>query len=135
MQPWLYGSSEAEEYEAIQDITVNTPCILDSTKDSVAIQNRYEGAVSVNTYYFVPNSLAAVKAWFEKGQYKNEIEFEVQNEGDVKIEITKAEAINDYTVIGVWSLVQIEEYAPAEKKLSSLQKGLNIVDGKKVYVK
>ena len=82
------------------------------------VQNRWEGASdtdylpggssTVNGKY-VPNSSNAVKAWFDNGMYVNELVFNVQEEGEVKIGIAKsAKAPNgDYTNIGAWTLTRL----------------------------
>jgi len=83
------------------------------------VQNRWEGAsdtdyaagsgsVTVNGK-FVPNSSAAVQIWFNNGQYVNELIFNVQEEGEVKIGIAKTENCpdGDYTNIGAWTLTRL----------------------------
>ena len=122
---YRYGSSEQDEYDAMQDETINTKLAslnvvtADSTY-STPIQNRcdayttdsIDGSVKVADYYFIANSSAAVKARFDQGYYKNEVEFEVTAAGDVTISITKAEEASDYMVIGAWSLLQMRSGLP-----------------------
>lgn len=119
---YRYGANEQEEYDAIQ-AGANTH--LAKLYAQTAAQtfeanvfNRYEGAsetdyaagegsVTVNGL-FVPNSSNAVKTWFEAGQYVNVLEFDVLEDGDVKIGIVKTEsaASGDYANIGAWTLTR-----------------------------
>jgi hypothetical protein len=82
------------------------------------VMNRYDGAsdtdyaagngsVPVNGK-FVPNSSSAVQAWFNNGQYVNELVFNVQEEGQIKIGITRTGSVGgDYTNIGAWTLTRL----------------------------
>ncbi len=90
------------------------------------VQNRWEGAsdtnyagdgVSTVNGKFVPNSSNAVKAWFDAGMYVNELVFNVQEDGEVKIGVAKsAKAPNgDYTNIGAWTLTRLGD-AEADPK-------------------
>ena len=119
---YRYGANEQEEYDAIQ-ASANTH--LAKLYAQTAAQtfeanvfNRYEGAsetdyaagsgsTTVNGL-FVPNSSAAVQAWFEAGQYVNVLEFDVLEDGDVKIGIVKTESApnGDYANIGAWTLTR-----------------------------
>lgn len=119
---YRYGANEQEEYDAIQ-AGANTH--LAKLYAQTAAQtfeanvfNRYEGAsetdyaagsgsVTVNGL-FVPNSSDAVKAWFKADQYVNVLEFDVLEDGDVKIGIVKTEsaANGDYANIGAWTLTR-----------------------------
>lgn len=119
---YRYGANEQEEYDAIQ-AGANTH--LAKLYAQTAAQtfeanvfNRYEGAsetdyaagsgsVTVNGL-FVPNSSDAVKTWFKAGQYVNVLEFDVLEDGDVKIGIVKTEsaANGDYANIGAWTLTR-----------------------------
>ena len=89
------------------------------------VQNRYDGisetnllgsadGVSVVNEKYVPNSTAAVKAWFTAGKYVNELEFNVPADGDVTIGIVKTAQpeAGDYTVIGPWTLTRIGDADP-----------------------
>ena len=126
---YRYGSgavnvAEQTEYEAIKAGTdTHLAKIYAQTatyKYEGNVQNRWEGAsdtdyygnlekVSVVDGKYVPNSSAAVKAWFDNGQYVNELVFNVQEEGEVKIGIAKTESpeAGDYTNIGAWTLTRI----------------------------
>ena len=114
----------AEEYEYTQiQAGVETHLAklyaeTSSYKYETNVQNRWEGASdtdylpggssTVNGKY-VPNSSNAVKAWFDNGMYVNELVFNVQEEGAVKIGIAKStKAPNgDYTNIGAWTLTRL----------------------------
>ncbi|MBR3859610.1 MAG: hypothetical protein IKJ18_06320, partial [Bacteroidaceae bacterium] len=65
--------------------------------------------VSTVNGYFVPNSSNAVKAWFDNSQYVNELVFNVQEDGEVKIGLanTATSPIGDYTNIGAWTLTRL----------------------------
>ena len=119
---YRYGSDEQAEYDAIQAGTETHKTKLyaeTATKKYEAnVQNRNEGAsdtdyaagngsVTINGK-FVPNSSAAVQAWFDAGQYVNELVFNVYEDGQVKIGITTADGLaGDYTNIGAWTLTRL----------------------------
>ena len=119
---YRYTGSEQEEYDAIQAGTethlVKLYAETASYKYEANVQNRYEGAsetdyaagngsVAVNGK-FVPNSSAAVQAWFNNGLYVNELVFNVQEDGQIKIGITRVGGIGgDYTNIGAWTLTRL----------------------------
>lgn len=97
-----------------------------SYKYEANVQNRWEGASDTDYLpggsstvngKFVPNSSDAVKAWFNAGKYVNELIFNVQEEGDVKIGIAKTQkpAGGDYTNIGAWTLTRLGD-AEADPK-------------------
>ena len=127
---YRYTGSEQEEYDAILAGTethlVKLYAETASYKYEANVQNRYEGAsetdyaagngsVTVNGK-FVPNSSAAVQAWFNNGQYVNELVFNVQEDGQIKIGITRVGGIGgDYTNIGAWTLTRLGE-AEADPK-------------------
>ncbi len=124
---YRYGSgnvNEAEqaEYDAIKAGTETHLAKLyaetSSYKYEANVQNRWEGAsdedyfktegkVSIVEGKFVPNSSAAVKAWFDAGKYVNELVFNVQEDGEVIIGIAKSSTINDYTNISAWTLTRL----------------------------
>ena len=99
-----------------------------SYKYEANVQNRWEGA-SMTDYtggaekttkigdLYVPNASNAVKIWFENGKYVNELVFNVQEEGAVKIGIVKTENCpdGDYTNIGAWTLTRLGD-AEADPK-------------------
>ena len=120
---YRYSGSEQAEYDAIQAGTETKLATLYATvgEETVAtpVMNRYDGAsktdyaegsgsTQVNNLY-VPNSSNAVKAWFQAGQYRNELEFTMPAEGNVTIGIAKSAQpeAGDYTVIGPWTLTRI----------------------------
>ncbi len=131
---YRYGGDEAVEAAAIAAGTETKLAKLYATvgKKTVeaAVQNRYDGASEtdyangngsaiVNDKY-VPNSSAAVTAWFEAGQYVNEVVFNNAEDGPVTIGIVKTAQpeAGDYTVIGPWTLTRIDdaEEEPAEEE-------------------
>ena len=119
---YRYTGSEAEEFAAIEAGTktrlVNLYAETATYKYEAGVMNRYDGAsdtdyaagngsVSVNGK-FVPNSSAAVQTWFDNGQYVNELVFNVQEEGQIKIGLTRTGSIaGDYTNIGAWTLTRL----------------------------
>ena len=119
---YRYGGDEQAEYDAIQAGTETHKTKLyaeTATKKYEAnVQNRNDGAsdtdyaagngsVTINGK-FVPNSSAAVQAWFDAGQYVNELVFNVYEDGQVKIGITTADGVaGDYTNIGAWTLTRL----------------------------
>ena len=119
---YRYGADEQAEYDAMQTNAVTKLVQLYATVGSKTVtqpvQNRYDGAsdtdyangsgsVTVNGK-FVPNSSAAVQAWFAAGQYVNEVEFNLPADGDVTIGINRVGTPeSDYTVIGPWTLTRI----------------------------
>ena len=119
---YRYTGSEAEEFAAIEAGTstrlVNLYAETATYKYEVGVMNRYDGAsdtdyaagngsVTVNGK-FVPNSSSAVQTWFDNGQYVNELVFNVQEEGTVKIGLTRTGSIaGDYTNIGAWTLTRL----------------------------
>ena len=132
---YRYGDNEQAEYDAIQAGTDTHKAKLyaeTATKKYEAnVQNRYEGAsdtdyaagngsVTINGK-FVPNSSAAVQAWFNADQYVNELVFNVYEDGQVKIGITTVDGIaGDYGNIGAWTLTRLGdavEDTPAEPEL------------------
>lgn len=164
---YRYTGSEADEYAAIQagDKTKYATLYATTAQETVSteVQNRYDGAsdtdfaagngsVEVNGK-FVPNSSNAVKAWFEAGQYVNEVTFNLPADGDVTIGIAKSEApeAGDYTVLGPWTLTRIGDaivvaindveavetgkaaiYDLTGRRVEKAVKGIYIINGKKV---
>lgn len=123
---YRYGADEQAEYDAIQAGTDTHKTKLyaetSAEKFEVNVFNRNEGAsdtdyaagsssVAINGKY-VPNSSSAVKAWFDAGQYVNELVFDVLEDGQVKIGITTAGGIaGDYVNIGAWTLTRLGDVA------------------------
>ncbi len=120
---YRYGGDEQAEYDAIQAGTethlVKLYAQTATYKYEANVQNRYEGAsdtdyaagsgsVTVNGK-FVPNSSSAVQTWFNNGQYVNELVFNVQEDGEVKIGLanTATSPIGDYANIGAWTLTRL----------------------------
>lgn len=135
---YRYGDNEQAEYDAIQAGTDTHKAKLyaeTATKRYEAnVQNRYEGAsdtdyaagngsVTINGK-FVPNSSAAVQAWFNADQYVNELVFNVYEDGQVKIGITTVDGIaGDYGNIGAWTLTRLGdavEETPEEPEVPAL---------------
>lgn len=118
-----FGGDEQAEYDAIQAGTethlVKLYAQTATYKYEANVQNRYEGAsdtdyaagsgsVTVNGK-FVPNSSSAVQTWFNNGQYVNELVFNVQEDGEIKIGIANVgnNPGGEYTNIGAWTLTRL----------------------------
>lgn len=143
---YRYTGSEQEEYDAIQAGTethmVKLYAETASYKYEANVQNRYEGAsetdyaagngsVTVNGK-FVPNSSAAVQAWFNNDQYVNELVFNVQEDGLIKIGITRIGGIGgDYANIGAWTLTRLgdAEADPEEEPIEPETPAAPALDG------
>lgn len=120
---YRYGDNEQAEYDAMQGNQATKFAYLYATIGentvSTFVQNRYDGASDedyatgsgstvVNGKY-VPNSSDAVQAWFNAGQYVNEVTFNLTAEGNVTIGVVLGESPSpsDYTVIGPWKLTRL----------------------------
>lgn len=147
---YRYSGAEQSEYEAILAGTQTHYAKLyaetSSYKYEVAVQNRYDGAsdtdyaagngsVTVNGKY-VPNSSAAVQTWFNNGQYVNELVFNVQEDGQVKIGIAKAASpeAGDYANIGAWTLTRLGDAEVDPVEVESPWVGSVIENGKTYYL-
>ena len=119
-----FGGDEQAEFDAIQAGTethlVKLYAETATYKYEANVQNRYESAsetnfapegenVSTVNGLFVPNSSNAVKAWFANGQYVNELVFNVQEDGEIKIGIANVgnNPGGEYTNIGAWTLTRL----------------------------
>ena len=141
---YRYTGSEQDEYNAIQAGTnthlVKLYAATASYKYEANVQNRWEGAsetnyagdgVSTVNGKYVPNSSNAVKTWFDNGMYVNELVFNVQEDGEVKIGITRVGGIaGDYTNIGAWTLTRLgdaeadpKEEEPGDEPVETLKPG------------
>lgn len=149
---YRYGDNEQAEYDAILAGTDTHKAKLyaeTATKKYEAnVQNRYEGAsdtdyaagngsVTINGK-FVPNSSAAVQAWFNADQYVNELEFNVCEDGQVKIGITTVGGIaGDYGNIGAWTLTRlgdVQEEQVDDVVFTMVQNEADLVAGGKYLI-
>ncbi len=154
---YRYGSDEQAEYDAIVagTETHKTKLYAETAtyKYEADVQNRYDGAsdtdyagsgtVTINGKY-VPNSSAAVQAWFNAGQYVNELVFNVQEDGQIKIGITTVDGIaGDYGNIGAWTLTRLgdaeadpkeEEPTPETPIYTMVQNEADLVAGGKYLI-
>jgi len=107
--------------------------------------------------YYYPNSMTGADARFTKSPeaYQNEVAIMVEEGGTLTFGLRKTESIsNDWCMFDNWKLYYLGKDAPsgiasvtenvktakgiynlAGLRLSKLQKGLNIVDGKKILIK
>ena len=120
--------AEKAEYDAIQaGVNTHLAKVYAQTatyKYEGDVQNRWEGRSETDLYgdlekvsviehegvtYYVPNSSAAVMAWFNADKYVNELVFNVQAEGEVKIGMNKTETApnGEYTNISAWTLTRL----------------------------
>ena len=131
---YRYSGSEADEAAAIAAGTDTKLATLYATVGettvSTKVMNRWdcasetdyangEGSTTVNGK-FVPNSSNAVKAWFNAGQYMNEVVFNLVEDGNVTIGIVKTAQpdAGDYTVIGPWTLTRIGDAEQAAQNVT-----------------
>lgn len=150
---YRYGSDEQAEYDAIQAGTethlVKLYAEIATKKYEANVQNRYEGASetdftagaektsTVNNLY-VPNASNAVKAWFDNGKYVNELVFDVQEDGQVKIGITRTGGVvGDYVNIGAWTLTRlgdVQEEQVDDVVFTMVQNEADLVAGEKYLI-
>lgn len=149
---YRYGDSEQAEYDAMQAGTETHKTKLyaeTATKKYEAnVQNRNDGAsdtdyaagngsVTINGK-FVPNSSAAVQAWFDGGQYVNELVFDVLENGQVKIGITTVDGVaGDYVNIGAWTLTRlgdVQEEQVDDVVFTMVQNEADLVAGEKYLI-
>ncbi len=142
---------------------VSVPVVCTSTaaltSDEVtAIGTTTDDCAEASEGLYVPNMMTTGNAWFEAGYYDNQTPIvQVGEDGVLRIGV-KTEGrtgfTNDWaifdnfelfylgtTVTGIEEIGEVEEvavkgiYNLAGQKLSAPQKGINIIDGKKVLVK
>ena len=111
---------------------------------------------TIATYYY-PNSMEGANARFNKTPeaYQNEVAIMIPEGGNLTFGIRKSTEIsNDWCMFDNWKLFYLGKDAPegieaiaaddtaakgifniAGQKLNKLQRGLNIVDGKKIFIK
>lgn len=150
---YRYGSDEQAEYDAIQAGTethlVKLYAEIATKKYEANVQNRYEGASetdftagaektsTVNNLY-VPNASNAVKAWFDNGKYVNELVFDVKEDGQVKIGITRTGGVvGDYVNIGAWTLTRlgdVQEEQVDDVVFTMVQNEADLVAGEKYLI-
>lgn len=149
---YRYGSDEQAEYDAIQAGTETHLVKLYAEtawgKDETNVQNRNDGAseidyangsgsATVNNLY-VPNSSAAVQAWFDNGKYVNELVFDVQEDAQVKIGITRTGGVvGDYVNIGAWTLTRlgdVQEEQVDHVVFTMVQNEADLVAGEKYLI-
>ena len=121
---YRYGADEQAEADAYFNDAIETKfaklyATVGKKTVDVLVKNRYDGATDTDWADGngsvvvegkpVPNSTAAVKAWFDAKQYTNELEFNLAEAGDVTIGIVKTAQpeAGDYTVIGPWTLTRL----------------------------
>ena len=80
---------------------------------SAALTNSLGGGTSMvgggwwggGTAYYIPNNMEAAYYWFEAGHYKNTVECEVGDDGELTIGIRKSNTLSgDWTCIDNWKL-------------------------------
>lgn len=121
---YRYGDTEQAEADAYFNDAIETKfaklyATVGKKTVDVLVKNRYDGATDTDWADGigsvvvegkpVPNSTAAVKAWFDAKQYTNDLEFNLAEAGDVTIGIVKTAQpeAGDYTVIGPWTLTRL----------------------------
>ena len=146
----LYAKADGEE--------VSQPLIRAATAASVMSVGG-TGDWRLTNELYVPNMLDAASNWFRAGYYKNEMPVTVGEDGILTIGIRKQTVIDwDWTCWTNWTLTYygkdnvtgIDEiiehvqqtdfetgpiYNMSGQRLSRLQRGINIIGGKKILVK
>ncbi len=111
-----YRVSKGEEthlatlYVKTANGTFSTPLfnLNEGASENIETEDKY---VQFSNCSYAPNSSIASVDYFEKGYYLNELEFEITKDGPVTIGISKVgNFANDYSVIGKWSLWNIETH-------------------------
>lgn len=84
--------------------------------------------------YYVPNNMEAAYFWFQAGYYKNTLECEVGDDGELRIGIKKDYTINsDWTCLDDWKL----EYYGVVKHVTGIElskKTANLVVSEELYL-
>ena len=146
---WVFGTTS--EGTVIGYLHRNTEYALEqSLASSGANSITYNGQT-----LYVPYNTGAYVAWFEAGYYKTSIEVIVPEDGKLTLGIDKPNYVtNDYMNINYVHLIYYGPVVPegindlsvkgtaaqgiynlAGQKLAAPQKGMNIIDGKKIFVK
>ncbi len=151
----LYATS------SVSEVSVPVACISSAalTADKVTeIGSSTDKCATVGEDLYVPNLMTSGNSWFEAGYYDNETPvIEVGEDGVLRIGVktegrtgltTDWSIFDNFelyylgtTVTGIDEIGDVEEvtvkgiYNLAGQKLSAPQKGINIIDGKKVLVK
>ena len=136
----------------------------DGNEESVAIQPQASGAVesgfggataAYGPSLLLPNTMEAAVHWFEAGYYDNSLVIEVCEDGTLRIGVRKSQGLGeDWSIFDTFQIFYLGTDAPvvidsieenatatvgiynlAGQKLQKLQKGLNIINGKKIFVK
>jgi hypothetical protein len=146
---WVFGTTS--EGTVIGYLHRNTEYALEqSLASSGANSITYNGQT-----LYAPYNTGAYVAWFEAGYYKTSIEVIVPEDGKLTLGIDKPNYVtNDYMNINYVHLIYYGPVVPegindlsvkgaaaqgiynlAGQKLATPQKGMNIIDGKKIFVK
>ena len=122
----------------------------------VADENCYQYSSGDINGWYAPDGTTPTAAWFADGRYLNTLPFRIEEEGgSVTIGLEKTEILpNDYEVVGAWHLYYLGDanaidwshllqketeetviYNLNGQRLSAPQRGINIINGKKVLVR
>ena len=150
----------AKFYATTSVNTYETPIVCIGA-DAQPEDSEFIGGVAYgNSGLFVPNTMSAAAEWMEGGLYdRNYVIVEVGEDGTLRIGAKKATAVTyDWVALDCFRLyylgtaqpgkdpvaienvankisVSADIYNLAGQRINSLQKGINIVGGKKVFVK
>ena len=144
---WVFGTTS--DTTVIGYLHRNSEYALKESLHSEARQVTINGES-----FYVPYSTGSYVAWFNEGYYKTSIEINVPEDGKLTLGIDKPEYISaDYMNINYIHLIYYGPTIPesindlsvktiakgiynlAGQKLAAPQKGMNIIDGKKIFVK
>ena len=108
----------AELYAISSEGDYSTPI---APASSAALPYSLGGGISyVGNGYYIPNNMEAAYYWFEEGYYKNVVECEVGEDGELMIGIRKSYGINnDWTCIDNWQLEYFGEMINATEVVLS----------------
>lgn len=146
---WVFGTTS--DTTVIGYLHRNSEYALEESLVSSGSQTVTLGGKTLH----VPYNTGAYVAWFNAGYYITRIEITVPEDGELKLGIDKPNTVtNDYININYVHLFYLGEetavaidgvpagvksqngiYSITGQKLQNMQRGINIVDGKKVLVK
>ena len=151
----LYATSSVAEV-SVPVVGISTGAITEV--ELLTFASGTTDCATVDDNLYVPNMMTTGNAWFEAGYYDNETPvIQVSEDGVLRIGVKtegRTGITDDWslfdnfeliylgtTVTGIDEIGEVEEvtvkgiYNLAGQKLSAPQKGINIIDGKKVLVK
>ncbi|MDO4737993.1 MAG: CotH kinase family protein [Bacteroidales bacterium] len=100
----LYAKSSAGEKTA-SIVPASSAALEESLGGKSAEVSNNSGWWWWNTAYYLPDDMEAAHYWFEAGKYKNSLECNVKDDGELTIGVRKSTKINnDWTCLDNWKL-------------------------------